>query len=240
MIKTVLFDMDGTLLPMEQEKFVEAYFGLLAKKLAPRGYRAETLFPAIWAGVAAMVKNDGTVFNEERFWTRFASLLGEDVLKDLPLFGEFYREEFNGARAACGFRPETGELVSRLKRRGFGLVLASNPVFPRTAQENRMRWAGVDPKEFCYLTSYENSRFCKPDPRYYTEIAETLSLCPGECLMVGNDVKEDGAAERAGMHVFLLTECLINSENADLSAFPHGDFRALTAFLEEIPDPNSR
>ena len=31
----VLFDLDGTLLPMELEKFTNTYFGLLAKKAAP-------------------------------------------------------------------------------------------------------------------------------------------------------------------------------------------------------------
>ena len=34
MIDTVLFDLDGTLLPMDQEEFVNTYLGLLAKKLA--------------------------------------------------------------------------------------------------------------------------------------------------------------------------------------------------------------
>ena len=34
-ITTVLFDLDGTLLPMELEEFTNTYFGLLAKKAAP-------------------------------------------------------------------------------------------------------------------------------------------------------------------------------------------------------------
>lgn len=29
---TILFDLDGTLLPMDMEAFTKAYFGLLAKK----------------------------------------------------------------------------------------------------------------------------------------------------------------------------------------------------------------
>ena len=33
-IKAVLFDLDGTLLPMDQDIFVKSYFGLLAKKLS--------------------------------------------------------------------------------------------------------------------------------------------------------------------------------------------------------------
>ena len=35
MITTVLFDLDGTLLPMDQDRFVQSYIGRMAKKLAP-------------------------------------------------------------------------------------------------------------------------------------------------------------------------------------------------------------
>lgn len=55
-IKAVLFDLDGTLLPMDQDEFVKAYFGLLAKRLAPLGYEVEKLYQVLWKGVAAMVK----------------------------------------------------------------------------------------------------------------------------------------------------------------------------------------
>ena len=55
-----LFDLDGTLLPMDQEAFTTGYFKLLTKKLAPHGYEPKSLVDAIWAGTAAMVKNDGS------------------------------------------------------------------------------------------------------------------------------------------------------------------------------------
>ena len=35
-IKAVLFDLDGTLLPMDMDVFINSYFGLLARKLASR------------------------------------------------------------------------------------------------------------------------------------------------------------------------------------------------------------
>ena len=104
-IKTVMFDLDGTLLPMDQDQFTQYYFGLLAKKLAPHGYNAEQLIGGIWAGTAAMVKNDGSCTNEEAFWKKFCAIMGEKVLGDKPLFEEFYRVEFQGARASCGFAP---------------------------------------------------------------------------------------------------------------------------------------
>ena len=56
-IKYVLFDLDGTLLPMDQDAFMKAYFGGLCKKLAPYGYNPDELISAIWQGTKMMVKN---------------------------------------------------------------------------------------------------------------------------------------------------------------------------------------
>lgn len=231
MIGTVLFDMDGTLLPMDQNCFTRAYFKLLAARLAPRGYESKAFVDGVWAGVAAMTENDGSRTNAEAFWQRFRAIFGEFVDRDMPVFEEFYRTEFNEAQSACGYTPMAAEVVSMLKARGVRLVLASNPVFPLVAQENRMRWAGVSPRDFAYITSYENSHFCKPNPEYYREIADVLHLEPWECLMVGNDVREDMAAREVGMEVFLLTDCLIDPDGSDLSVYPHGGYGELKSFL---------
>ena len=59
MIKAILFDLDGTLLKMDQEDFIKAYFGGLAKKLAPYGYDPQALINAVWQGTKAMQANDG-------------------------------------------------------------------------------------------------------------------------------------------------------------------------------------
>ena len=90
-ITTILFDLDGTLLPMDQDEFVRVYFKLLAKKLAGHGYDPQALLGNIWAGVEAMVKNTGEVNNEEAFWRTFDAIYGESVRKDIPIFEEYYR-----------------------------------------------------------------------------------------------------------------------------------------------------
>ena len=230
-IKTVMLDLDGTLLPMDQDQFTKYYFGLLAKKLAPYGYDAEQLISGIWAGTAAMVKNDGSCTNEEAFWKKFSALMEKKVVEDKPLFEEFYRVEFQGARASCGFAPQAAGLVAKLKAAGYRVLLATNPIFPAIATENRIRWAGLEPEDFELYTTYENSRHCKPNPDYYRDILNSMALDPAECLMVGNDATEDTAAELTGMQVFLLTDCLINKENKDLSRWPHGGFDELEKFI---------
>ena len=228
---TVLFDLDGTLLPMDQDLFTYTYFKELAVKLAPLGFDPKALAGNIWAGVAAMVKNDGSVTNEEAFWVEFSHIYGENVRNHIPVFEEFYANEFQKAKSVCGFSPESKEIVEKIKKAGYKVVLATNPIFPAIATQSRIRWAGLEPEDFLHYTTYENSSFCKPNPKYYEEILSKLGLDPKECLMVGNDVTEDGAAKALGMDVFFLTDCLINKEEKDISGEPHGSFADLEKFI---------
>ena len=233
-IKAVLFDLDGTLLPMDQDHFVKTYFQLLAQKLAPFGYEPKRLVDAVWAGTAAMVRNNGQQSNETVFWEKFVEIFGEKVKKDLPLFEEFYRGEFAGAKSACGFNPKAAETVALIKEKGIRVALATNPIFPAVATESRIRWAGLQPEDFELYTTYENARYCKPNLNYYKDIAEQMGLAPEECLMVGNDVSEDMVVRALGMQVFLLTDCLINPEQKDLSTYPNGGFPELLALVRSL------
>ena len=232
-ITTVLFDLDGTLLPMDQEKFLKAYLGGLCKKLAPLGYDPKAVTDGIWKGTGAMVRNDGTRSNEEVFWQVFCGLLGEDTRRDEPVFEDFYRNEFQSVAAVCGKNPAAKELIDRLTARGLRLVLATNPLFSAIATHSRTRWAGLEPEDFAYITTYENSSRCKPNPDYYREILDKLGLRPEECVMVGNDVQEDGAAAELGLPVFLLTDCLID-RTGDVKNYPHGGFAQLTEWLDAM------
>ena len=235
MIKNILFDLDGTLLPMDMEKFTRGYFKRLVAKAAPRGYEPEKLIKSVWAGTAAMVKNNGRITNEEAFWNKFSEIYGDEkAAADKPMFDEYYRKEFSDVKADCGFNPAAAETVAALKAKGFSLVLATNPIFPAAATESRIEWAGLDKTDFLLYTTYGNSHYCKPNPKYYEEILAKLNMKAEECLMVGNDVNEDMIAETLGMKVFLLTDCLLNKENRDISVYPHGGFSELMRFVDGI------
>ena len=233
-ITTILFDLDGTLLPMDQDTFIKAYFGGLAKKLIPHGYESEKLFNAIWSGTRAMVKNIGDKINEEAFWDEFTRILGDKTRDDIIYFDEFYANDFCRVQASCGFNPMVSECIKMIKNMGFRVALATNPLFPSTATEQRISWAGLSHTDFELFTTYENSHYCKPNPDYYREVVERLGVSPEECAMIGNDVSEDMIAESLGMKVFLLTDCLINKDNKDISVYPNGSFEEMMQFIESL------
>ena len=233
-IRCVLFDLDGTLLPMDQNVFLKAYFGGLAKKLAPLGYDGEELFRAIWKGTGAMIKNDGSVKNEVRFWEVMHGIYGDRIDSAIPYFEDFYAHEFAQVQSVCGFNPRAAETVRELKRQGYMVALATQPAFPSVATESRIRWAGLDPSEFEMFTAYENSRFCKPNVEYYRDVARAIGAKPEECLMVGNDISDDMPAAEIGMKVFLLTDCLIAKEGESPDNYPHGGFDELMAYIDHL------
>ena len=231
MIDTVLFDLDGTLLPMNQDYFVKTYMGLLARTLAPRGYEPKQLVSAVWQGVGAMVRSDPALRNEDAFWACMADIYGPQVRADLPAFDSFYRNEFQLARSAVGFQPAARQVIARLKTAGYRVALATNPIFPQTATYSRLRWAGLEPEDFALVTTYENSCACKPNPVYFRQVLDALNAEPEHCLMVGNDAVEDVAATQIGLPVFLVTDCLICPPEKDISGLPHGGFTALQDYI---------
>ena len=232
MKKAILFDLDGTLLPMDQDIFVKTYFGLMAKRMAQFGYKPEELIHTIWTGITAVIKNDGTLTNEDVFWKCFSEVYGEERTKnDRVKFDDFYREDFPQVQSACGFQPLAKEMIQFAKQQGYRVVLATNPLFPRIATEERIRWAGLEPSDFELVTTYENSHACKPSLLYYQEILDALGLEGSECLMVGNDIGEDGVVKQLGMDIFYITDCLINPDGIDMEHELHGSFEDLKEYI---------
>ncbi|MBQ7408486.1 MAG: HAD family hydrolase [Clostridia bacterium] len=234
MIKVVLFDLDGTLLPMDQDVFIKNYFGMLAKHLAPHGYQPEKLIGAVVKGTEAMILNNGKITNEQAFWQLFEGVYGVGSRKDEGLFARFYEEQFDKIKLVCGFNEMALKAVQTVKRRGFRVALATNPIFPAVATHKRIKWAGLTPECFELITTYENSSYCKPNPKYYFEILKELNVLAEECVMVGNDVGDDMVAASLGMKVFLLTDCLINKSEEDICNYPNGGFNELIAFIENL------
>ena len=234
-LNTILFDLDGTLLPMpDQALFLKAYMKALAGKIAPLGYEPGKLIDTVLKGTGVVIANNGEATNETVFWRYFCGVFGEEARRHLPVFEEFYQNEFQQVSETCGCDARAAKLIAALKAKGYRLVLATNPLFPAVATHSRIGWAGLNVEDFDWITTYENASFCKPNVQYYEEIARKLELDPAACLMVGNDVGEDMIAEKLGMKTFLLTDNLINRMGADIETYPYGSFEALEQYIGQL------
>lgn len=217
MLRTILFDLDGTLLPIDTDRFVHGYMKALA---AHTGHlvSGEQLVHQIMASTYEMIKNtDPEMTNAQVFAADFFPKIGKGEEELLPLFDQFYREQFPSLRSACPGLPGIGKaVVQTAVDKGYEIVLATNPLFPRMAIEERMRWVGIEDMPWRLVTVYEEMHACKPQPAYYQEILAKVGRAPEECLMVGNDVEEDGVAGRLGMGVYFVTNHLINRSGLEL------------------------
>ena len=234
MYKNFLFDLDGTLLPMDMKYFVELYVAAFCKCMAPvTKIESKPLMDSIWASVAQMARNDGDCLNETVFWRTMNSRCKRDMRVFSDNFDSFYRGELSVCRAATKVQPLSRITVDFIKQHGGNIIVATNPVFPKSATYTRINWAGLNPNDFSYITTYDNSSACKPNLNYFEEICSVCGIHPEESLMIGNDVDEDMISSRLGFDTFLVTDCLINRSDKSLSLFRHGDFEDLFDFIQD-------
>jgi FMN phosphatase YigB (HAD superfamily) len=236
-IRAVLFDLDGTLLRVEMNAFIPRYIAGLAAcfaDLVPPGKFKKTFL----GGIRELLlgATDGTT-NEERL---LAVLQGELALSAAAfrLRLEQFREQGTEALADLVTAiPGAADAVEHCRAQGQTLVLATNPVFPRFMVDARQRWSGLDEARFDHVTSYENSCYCKPNPAYFEEVAETIGIPARHCLMIGNDSNHDLAATGAGMTTYLVDTYLVERPGRRWPSDYRGNHAELLRFLRDhLPD----
>lgn len=233
MLKAVFFDLDGTLLPMDEKVFTEGYFKFLIEKVAPLGYEPKKLIDVIWKGTYLMVKNDGRKTNEEVFWDYFYSVYGKEKEKDKAVFDDFYRNEFSKASVFCKKNPLAKEIVSFVHSQGLEAILSTNPFFPRDGQRMRLSFISLDDTDFDYVTDYSNSSFCKPNPMYFRSLLQKRNLLPEEVILFGNNTLEDGdCASSCGIKTYLVKGFIIHSDKAK-GVYPEIGMEGVMSVIEE-------
>lgn len=217
MLKTILFDLDGTLLPVDTDRFVYHYMKALAAHVGPL-VPAERLVAQVMASTYVMVANtDPELTNAQVFAQDFFPKVGYDAAELMPVFERFYRDRFPSLKSACNGLPGIARaVVETAVAKGYEVVLATNPVFPRVAIEERMRWVGIADMPWSLVTTYEEMHACKPHAAYYQEVLTRIGRNADECLMVGNDVEEDLSAARLGMDVYFVTDFAVNRTGVQL------------------------
>lgn len=241
--RAVLFDLDGTLLPVEMDFFLKHYMDAIAAAFAPM-MEPPAFKKALMEATFDTIRNtDPSVGNLDAFAAAFTRRSGMPWESTWPVIQRYYLEEYPllrkhvldlpGEEARVSEHCSTVRLVLRqCIDNGWDIVLATQPIFPETAVRERMRWCGIEDFPWRFISNLDNMHFCKPHLEYYREVLDCAGLEPARCVMVGNDMQEDMVAKRVGTKTFLVEDYLID-RGEDLA--PDGRGR-----LADVPEAIER
>jgi HAD superfamily hydrolase (TIGR01549 family) len=222
-IKAILFDLDNTLLDNDIDTFISTYVAAMSEHVSvvvPGDFFISHMLRATEAMVANV---DPHRTNQEVFDAAFFPAIGHSRQELEPILDDFYANRFPEIKSLTQPMPEARALVEWAFDQGLQVVVATNPLFPRTAIEQRLAWAQVPVDAFAYdlVTSYETMHAAKPNPAYYLEIARRLDRQPEECLMVGDEWERDIApALSIGMEAYWIVD--LAREIPSLQSSPTG------------------
>lgn len=233
MLNTVIFDLDGTLLSMDMDRFMHIYFKEMGMAFHDM-IEPKRLVDNVWKSTNVMVNNIEHRTNEEVFMEKFKTLIDGNLEDYLQRFDEFYDKGFLQTKSAVASVPIIIEAVQTLKKKGYDVIVATNPLFPRKAILHRISWAGFKEEDFSYITCYENNHYCKPQIQFYQEVLEQNGKKAEQCMMVGNDVEEDLVAGKLGMQTYLITNHMIKRGEEDFCCTHQGNYEDFLKFAKEL------
>jgi len=203
-IKAILFDLDGTLLDVDLDKFVPQYLNLLAQCVAhiipPKKFISKLLKAS-----KAVEENNGKNINDDVYTEICFPLEGHTREEIQPYFDQFYKQDFSKLCQYTRKKPEARALIQTAFDKGYDVVIATTPLLPATAIEQRLEWAGVADFPYRLITTLENSYATKSLTHllYYEQILDRIGYPAEVCLMVGDEDK-DMIAARLGLMTFLI------------------------------------
>lgn len=205
MTLTLLLDLDDTLLDTHLEAFVPAYFQALSQHLESH-VPPNAMLRALINGMDLMNENeDPTRTLEEVFDDYFYPALGNSKEELSNVLDEFYDDVFPKLAEHTRIKPEAAAFIEWALSRGFRIAIATDPLMPRKATYERVRWAGLDPDRLELISTFDHFHFSKTHPAYFAEVLGRLGWPDGPVLMAGNDVARDLApAHRLGLATYLI------------------------------------
>jgi FMN phosphatase YigB (HAD superfamily) len=234
--RTILFDLDGTLLPIDMDNFIEKYFRMLSGHFADL-YNPEHFIKAVNTATENMIRNDGQVTNKEAFEEKFFELIELKGVREHEIwdrFYDFYDNLFPTLKNHFEIDKLGYEIVEAAKAKDFNMIIATNPLFPRNAITARLEWIDLNPDDFQYITSYEHMHYCKPNVNYYREILDKTNLKPEDCVMVGNDMRDDMVAKKLGIKTFLIDDFKVKREDVSITPDWQGTRSEIINYIKNI------
>lgn len=235
-MKAVIFDLDGTLLPMDTNHFMNLYAKSITQAF-DSFEESEMIFPQIMTSIGVTVKDKNNKCNYDVFFDHFESHMPQSRDVYIPVFDKFYQSAFDQVRASTYVSNDIVKAVSILKEKGYRLIIATNPIFPMAANRRRIQWAGLEFNDFDHVTSFESNHFCKPHLEFYQEVLDHNDLRAEEVLMVGNDVQEDLCIKALGASTYLINDHKIDRHPETAIQTDHqGSYNDFLHFVEGLDE----
>jgi len=228
---TLLVDLDDTLLGNKMDMFIPAYLQALSGCLSPYTAPESLVFHLMEATRNMMANNNPDRTLKQTFDAAFYPSLGIEPNVLNPVIEDFYVNVFPSLRNITTQRQDAVTLIQESIRRGYRVIVATNPLFPLTAIHHRLRWAGLAPETypFTLIPSYESFHFAKPNPAYYAELLGRAGWVDEPVLMIGDDIQMDiQAASSIGLPVFWTP----NEPVPNKPPMPCGDIGSVLEWLD--------
>jgi FMN phosphatase YigB (HAD superfamily) len=167
----------------------------------------------------------------------FESLVGDKFEECKRRFDKFYKDTYLKTKSVTKTSPIMIDAVSMLKEKGYNLIVATNPLFPKEAIDHRVNWAGFSVDDFSHITSYEKNHYTKSNTKFYSEVLDTIGRRSDECMMVGNDVRDDMVASKVGIETYLITDHIIADDKAESEYIINhkGKYSDFFEFVKTLP-----
>ena len=238
MSKTLLIDLDNTLLRNEMDTFVPAYLQGLANRLASYADPKE-MTRTLLAATHQMTQNQQPDLSlMEVFDAAFYPVLNVKKADVQPVIDDFYEEDFPNLRGLTSPQPEAVGLVTQALEKGYRIGIATNPLFPLTAIKQRLNWAGFPPDQYHFdlIPSYSGFHFSKPNPAYFAEFLAQMGWPEGPVVMIGDEADQDIAgARQLGIAVFWTPSQPAASWTRSEPEPPRGGLAEVLPWLESAP-----
>jgi FMN phosphatase YigB (HAD superfamily) len=217
-IDTVLFDLDGTLVEVDMQRFVPAYLRRLTEQLSDLCGPLQVAEVMRRAVTEMLHCSSGQTTMEEVFLNRLTTACGISAAQYRMRLERFVHEDLPELQPLVKGHPLARELLETCIDNGWRAVLATNPIFPRHVVDARVAWGGLEQIPFTAVTAYETARYCKPHPGYFHDLMNALDVPAAACLMVGNDTEHDLSAGKVGLQTCLLSTWRIDRVGGAYSA----------------------
>jgi HAD superfamily hydrolase (TIGR01549 family) len=164
------------------------------------------------------------------FWESFEKASGYTREEIEPVITVYYQTDYTHIGDDYVPDQDMQNAVRLLQEKGYELIVATTPVVPLIANQERVRWSGLADIPWKDITSFETYNYSKPNLNYYQQICDKYNLNPAECMMIGDSLVKDFPSTKLGMDFFLI----LNADSPEAEQNFNGKKGDRKALLEYV------